>query len=69
MFPKRVAIVRSSDWEALYFDGIKTLEGHSIPLFDVFESLGLTLESRPELGAEQLEAIHWEFPDDEKDLP
>lgn len=41
-------VVSSSDgdWEALYLDGIKTVEGHSLRPRDIFEALGVQVEFR-----------------------
>lgn len=50
---KKVLIVRSGegDWEALYIDGVKVYENHSIPTFILLEKLGVdvTYFTHPEL--------------------
>ena len=43
---KKVLIVRSGegDWEALYIDGVKVYENHSIPVNVVLKMLGIEIE-------------------------
>lgn len=42
----RVTIVSVEDWEALYIDGKKVDEGHSLRLSDVLKALGIYAEFR-----------------------
>ena len=43
---KKVLIVRSGegDWEALYIDGVKVYENHSVPLDVVMKQLGIKIK-------------------------
>lgn len=49
----KVLIVRSGegDWEALYVDGVKAYENHSIPTEEIFRVLGIDVDyyRHPEL--------------------
>lgn len=37
-------IVWADDWEALYIDGVKVHENHSVPLFEGLKAAGVDVE-------------------------
>jgi len=45
--PNAVIVSNSSgDWEALYLNGVKVADGHSLSPSDIFQALEIPLESR-----------------------
>jgi hypothetical protein len=39
-----IVIKRTADWEALYIDGEKALENHSLPTYAIVEAMGYDYE-------------------------
>ncbi len=49
---KQITFVTASDWVAMYIDGIKIIEGHSLHYSHVLDALGIpyTQQSGPKEG-------------------
>lgn len=60
---KEITIVTcpSGDWEALYLEGVKVLEGHTLQLDRVLDMIGVKAEFSEVIEDENGDA---EFPDD-----
>lgn len=58
ILPPAYALVSSKDgdWQGLYVNGLLKCEGHSFPLSDVFEALGLELVER-EIDMEEMGSL------------
>ena len=67
MTKRDIVIYREDEWEAMYIDGKKVAEGHSINLFDLERENILTLRNSPRGKGEgevyysdRIEDIKWE---------
>ena len=40
---REVVLAKADDWTALYIDGVKAIENHSLSEAEIFEALGLNV--------------------------
>jgi hypothetical protein len=56
------------DWEAIYVDGVKRSENHSLSADDILSALGIDYKT-VELSDEWMDKHQSSFPDNESGLP
>ena len=66
--PRDVILAKADDWTALYVDGKKVAENHSLSEREIFEALGITIRE-VWVDDDWLEQTGYNFPPGAAELP